>query len=106
MPVAEYLKYWLNHISDTGRIERRDWSRFWQNLLNEKIAVPEDREEFDRYFTNSGRGSATPRPGLRCTFGWPLDEAQHLDTRGQLINTIRERLNQLLEALGEDRINP
>jgi hypothetical protein len=106
MPVTEYVQYWLKRIDDTGKIERPDWDQYWRNLENEKIAAPEDRESFDRYFTNTVRASATPRPGTRCTFDWHLDEAERLDARGQLKNAVRKRLNQLLEALGEDRVKP
>ena len=106
MSVAEYMQYWLKRIDDTGKIQRRDWDQYWRNLENEKIAAPEDREGFDRDFTNTARASATPRPGIRCTFDWHLDEAERLDARGKLRTAVRKRINQLLEALGEDRINP
>lgn len=102
MPVAEYMQYWLKRIDDTGKIERRDWDQYWRK----KIAAPEDREGFDRDFTNTARASATPRPGIRCTFDWHLDEAERLDARAKLRKAVRKRINQLLEALGEDRINP
>jgi hypothetical protein len=72
--------------------------------VNEKIATPEDREIFDRYFTNTARVSAAPRPGIRCAFVWHLEEAERLDALDQLENAVRSRINQLLEALGEDRI--
>ena len=68
MPVAEYLQYWLERIDDARQIERRDWDQYWRNLVNEKIAQPEDRERFDRDFTNTERASATPRPGIECRF--------------------------------------
>jgi hypothetical protein len=105
MPVAEYMQYWLKRIDDAGQIERRDWDQYWRNLENEKIAGSEDRESFNLYFTNTQRASATPRPGIKCAFDWPLDEAERLDARGELRNAVKERINQLLEALGEGRIN-
>jgi hypothetical protein len=105
MSVAEYMRYWLERIDEVRQIERRNWDQYWRNLVDEKIAKPEDRESFDQYFTNTARASATPRPGIKCAFDWPLDEAERLDARGQLRNAVRERINQLLESLGEDRIN-
>ena len=99
---AAFIEKWIRQ----RKIERRDWDQYWRNLENEKIAAPEDREGFDRDFTNTARASATPRPGIRCTFDWHLDEAELLDARGELRKAVRKRINQLLEALGEDRINP
>ena len=106
MPVAEYLQYWLERIDNARQIERRDWDHYWRNLVHEKIATPEDRESFDRDFTKTKKRSATPRPGVECMFIWHMDEAERLDARGQLRNAVRKRINQLLEALGEDRIKP
>lgn len=106
MPVAEYMQYWLERIGNARKIERGDWDQYWRNLVREKIAELEDRECFDGYFTNTTRTSATPRPGVKCTFNWRLEDAERLDVRAQLGNAVQERINQLLEALGEDRINP
>jgi hypothetical protein len=106
MSVADYMWHWLERIGDVGQIERRGWDQYWRNLVNEKIADPRDRERFDHDFTNTQRASATPRPGIACTFDWRFDEAARLDDdRGQLTNAVIMRVNQLLEALGEDRIN-
>jgi hypothetical protein len=106
IPVEEYMQYWLERIHETGQVERPDWDRYWRDLGTEKIAKPEDRENFDRDFTKARRDSATPRPGIRCAFDWRLDEAERLDDRGHLRNAVRARINQLLEALDEERINP
>jgi hypothetical protein len=106
MPVADYMRYWLERIGDAGQIKRCDWDQYWRSLVRDKIAKPEDRELFDDKFTNTAYASATPRPGVKCTFNWRLDEAERLDARAQLRNAVRQCINQLLEALGEDRINP
>lgn len=106
MPVADYMRYWLERIGDAGQIRRRDWDQYWRSLVRDKIAKPEDRELFDDKFTNKAHASVTPRPGVKCAFNWRLDEAERLDARAQLRNAVRQCINQLLEALGEDRINP
>lgn len=104
--LAEYLRYWQQNIKATGQVGREDWNAYWDELLKAKIAEPADREQFDHDFTNTDRNSASPRPGIQCTFAWKLDEAETLDARGQLVNAVKERINQLLEALGEDKIDP
>lgn len=104
--VAEYMRYWQERIGVVGQIKRQDWNQCWHDLVDNKIAKPENRESFDQYFTNTNRASATPRPGIQCAFGWSLEEAERSDGQGRLTNAIRERINQLLEALGEERVNP
>lgn len=104
LPVAQYLRYWQERIGNTGQIERHDWDQYWRELVSAKIAEPADREQFDRDFTNTGRSSASPRPGIMCEFAWRLDRAEELDARGELIEAVRLRINQLLEALGEGKL--
>jgi hypothetical protein len=106
MPVAEYMQYWLEHIGDAGQIERQDWNEYWSDLVKVKIAKATDREEFDLRFTNTDRNWASPRPGLACEYVWNLDEAERLDdVGGKFAKAVRERVNQLLEAIGEGKIN-
>ena len=105
IPVAEYMQYWGDNIGGTGQIDRPHWNRYWHDLEKRNIAAPEDRETFDKYFTNTGRQTATPRPGIHCAFSWRLDEAERLDTAGQLKSAVTKRINQLLEAVGEDTIS-
>lgn len=104
VPLAEYTSYWKQNIKSTGQIERKDWNAYWEKLVNAKIVDPADREEFDDSFTRTSRPSASPRPGLGCAFVWNLEEAERLDDRGLLTHAVKERINQLLDALGEDVI--
>ena len=104
--LAEYLRYWQLNIKNTGLVGREVWNAYWDKLVKAKIAEPADRDQFDHDFTNTGRQSATPRPGIQCTFAWHLDEAERLDSGEQLAKAVKERINQLLEAVGEDKIDP
>jgi hypothetical protein len=106
LPLAEYMSYWQNNITNTKRVQRPDWNEYWHNLAEMGIAEREgpDREEFDRQFTKTDRPYADPRPGIGCMFVWSLNEAERLDAQGQLTNAVRERINQLLEALDEPLI--
>ena len=104
LPLAEYLRYWQTNIRNTVQVQRQKWNSYWDELVKAQIAEPADREQFDNDFTNTDRQFASPRPGIQCTFAWHLDEAERLDARGQLAKAVKERINQLLEAIGEDRI--
>ena len=104
--LAEYLEYWQQNIRNTAQIERQEWNAYWNELWKAKIAEPADRDQFDHDFTNTDRQFASPRPGLQCTFAWDLDEAERLDARGQLAKAVKGRINELLEALHEEQIDP
>jgi hypothetical protein len=104
LPLAEYLRYWQNNIGRTAQVEREKWNEYWEELVRAKIAEPADREPFDHDFTHTDRHFASPRPGIQCTFAWQLDEAERLDARGRLVKAVKERINQLLDAIGEDKI--
>jgi hypothetical protein len=71
-----------------------------------KIAEPAGHKQFDRDFTDTKREFASPRPGLKCTFVWSFDDAERLDAQVQLAKAVKERINQLLEALDENKIDP
>jgi hypothetical protein len=101
----DYLRYWQRNIGSATQVERRDWNAYWEELLKAKIAKPSDRDQFDHDFTNTDRQFASPRPGLNCAFSWDLDEAERLDARGQFAQAVKQSIDGLLEALGENKID-
>lgn len=104
LPIADYMLYWKDNIDSVVQISRQDWDEYWEKLVQAKIVDPTERSGFDDDFTNTQRPTATPRPGLACVFAWSLDEAERLDTMGQFTIAVKERINQLLRALGEDTL--
>lgn len=58
--VDRYLDLWIEAIQTAGAVERADWDRYFAWLVQQRIATPSDRPEFDRHFTNSVRQTATP----------------------------------------------
>lgn len=106
IPITEYLSYWQANISDTMQVNRADWEEYWGRLEKAEIVEAADHKAFDRDFIQTERNSATPRPGLQCSFGWCLDEAERLDAKGQFVDAVKYRVNQLLMALGESVISP
>ena len=105
IPLAQYMSYWQQQIRKTAQIGRPDWNGYWKKLEEMNIAQSADRLQFDRDFTNTGKQTATPRPGIQCTSVWSLDEAERLDAQGQLTEAVKQRINQLLHAVGEDKID-
>jgi hypothetical protein len=103
--LEQYMSYWKKNIGNTEQIARYGWDNFWDKLVEVGIANSADREKFDLDFTNTGRQLASPRPGLTCEFTWSLEEAERLDARpGQLAKSVRERINAMLDAIGEEKI--
>lgn len=99
LPVDEYCAYWVDRIADTRELARSDWDSYWAKLEADQIVESLGKETFDRDFTSSKRQKAQPRPGLFCEYSWPLSEATRMDDRDMLVQTVRDRINQMLSAL-------
>jgi hypothetical protein len=97
----EYVELWRQRIDEEGEIPRKRWDDYWRWLEAERIATPDDRDEFDLHFTQTQRQKASPRPGLRLARAWPLADAETLDSRNALADAVRAALDQALTASGE-----
>lgn len=93
----EYARYWVARIDETGAIERSDWERELERLIEDGIFSPSDRAQFHADFTHTKRQSATPRPTLQMVRRWPVVEAEQADFPRML----RAALVDALTALGE-----
>jgi hypothetical protein len=100
-PLDKYTAYWEKNIGGTSSIPRDEWEQFWSTLVKQQFARPDDKEEFDLRFTNTNRSSATPRPGLKCAYSWPLSEARVLDDKGLFLPDVTRKLNVVLGAIEE-----
>lgn len=96
----EYLDLWTDQVKQTEPLPREEWPKYFEWLKAKRIAVEDDRAEFDRIFTNTTRSRATPRPGVCVTRLWPIAEAEELDTRGELALRVREALATMVAELG------
>jgi hypothetical protein len=99
--LEEYTAYWCREIDKVQAVPRSGWEELWLRLLQRRFARDEERTQFDQAFTNTARSSATPRPGLKCTYSWKLSEAARLDEGGRLAGAVAEQLDVILRALGE-----
>jgi hypothetical protein len=97
--IHAYLELWVEHAADIGSIPRDDWDEWFDWLVETKVAKAEDREEFDRHFTNTGRQNALVRPGFEIARWWPLAEAETLDDTGQLATGIKASYEEITTRL-------
>ena len=104
LPVAEYMSYWESNIGSVVQIQRKDWGGYWKELVNTNIVEDSERNKLDDDFTNTQRQTATPRPGLNCVFPWSLAEAERIDSSGKFAIAVKERINQLLGAIGDELV--
>ena len=96
----QYIDLWRQRIADGERaVRREDWDQYWDELVELGVIDPDDRTKFDQEFTQTNRNSATPRPGLVIRRGWPLAEAERLDSDDRLAREVDAALRALLEAL-------
>jgi hypothetical protein len=88
-------------IAAEGSVAREDWGDYWAWLIEERIARPEDRPEFDRHLTETARTTATPRPGIMLTRRRPLADPERLHSRGEFAPAVRATIQEALLTVGE-----
>lgn len=96
----DYCNYWVGTIHTLRQVGHLQWDAFWAELVTNQIVEPADRLQFDATFTNTGRQNAQPRPGISCEYSWTLAKAVTLDTQRDLVESVRDQLNEILAALG------
>lgn len=107
LDVDAYIDLWVREIGQTRQVRRPDWDGYWAWLVDNRVVAPEARDAFRVDFDDTERQSATPRPGLRLEWAWPLAQAEHLDqVRGRFVSAVRDRLREALTAMHETVIWP
>lgn len=92
--LRDYTDRWRARIHTLGKISREEWPRELDSLERAGMFNANDREQFHRDFTETGRNEASPRPGLRLQRRWGSGEIPGADAvRGALVSG--------LAALGE-----
>ncbi len=93
-PVA-YIDLWSQEIATARAVRREQWAKYFDWLVAVGIALNEDREQFDHDFTETARGTATPRPGLSVSRVWSIEEAEARDSNGHFIPEVRTAYEEL-----------
>jgi hypothetical protein len=98
--IHDYLDLWVEHADDIGSIPRDEWDEWFDWLVEKHVAKPDDREEFHRHFTNTGRKNALVRPGFEIARWWPLAEAEMLDDAARLASDIKAAYGEITTRFG------
>lgn len=106
LELEPYCDYWTEHIASARELERAEWPATLARLWADGILDEAGQDLFHQQLTSSQRKRTHPRPGLLCEYRWPLREAARLDDRGQLVDAVRHRINQMLGALRASRPVP
>lgn len=94
---ARYVTYWTTRIAELGPFDRADWEHELRRLIEDGIFDIADEPQFHHDFTNTGRSSAMPRPGIKVSRDWSPTEAR----AANFAATTRAALAEALSALGE-----
>jgi hypothetical protein len=97
---SSYLDIWVAEIDAASVVERQEWPEYFDWLVEKQVAVPTDRDEFDRHFTDTSRMTATPRPGLEVARVWQIAEAEDLDERDALVSQVADAFARIKHDLG------
>lgn len=92
--LRDYTDRWRARIHTLGKITREEWPRELDSLERAGMFNRNDREQFRRDFTETGRNEASPRPGLRVQRRWTSDATVAPED-------VRAALTSGLAALGE-----
>lgn len=96
--INNYVDLWMEEIEHARAISRMHWADYFDWLVEQRIAAPQDQQLFDRCFTETNRQTATPRPAVKV--------ARRLhahDTDARLVAQIRSARDTIIEALGGSR---
>lgn len=99
LDIASYIALWREQIAGAGNVRREYWDDYWAWLIERDIAAEQDRADFDRHFTHTGRQTAAPRPGLTLVRRWERTEADALDSEDKLAPSISQAINAAIHAL-------
>lgn len=104
--VDEYVSRWAG--PDGRRIGQHEAAAvragLWPWMLERGFASADDGAELDRFLTRLGNRPAHLRPGLRLLRRWSREEAETLKRRGDLADTIRSSVNDLLRAVSDPTV--
>jgi hypothetical protein len=95
--VDAYVEHWIANIARLRSLDRHEWDRALEELIELGIMARDDRPQFDHDFRETRRQSAYPRPGLRCAYAWPNHRLEPMNMPA----TVAKRVDDVLIALGE-----
>ncbi len=96
--LTSYLQYWRDRIDDLHEWSRSEWSLELDRLVKDGVFSQTDLPAFHNAFTDTGRQSAAPRPGIRVSYIWAGTPTPD-DLEANLPGLIRVALSHLGEPI-------
>ena len=96
----QYAAYWLSHPGEIGKKPRGsdDFDSIIAWLEAEAMFHrSHDTVRFEEHFKSTARESVNICPGLRCHYTWTGSEARELDRRGEFVDAVKERIDQVFD---------
>lgn len=76
-------------------------TELWPRLLRRGYVGERDRTLTEEFVARLPRPDAHLRPGVAVSRRWSLEDANRLQTAGELASALREAVDTLLDTLGE-----
>jgi hypothetical protein len=102
MTPEEYLEYWISHLDEIREVKRDGFESYYKELLEKKMASPEDIEQLKKHFSETTRDHLRPCPGLEVYYTWSRKEAIQMDDKNRFQDEVRKKIVEGLDMLGED----
>ena len=98
--IESYVRYWTDDPDRLRAVKRSEWDEWLPRLIADGVFAAKDEQQFDTDFRRTRRQEAVPRPGVAMSRSWTAPEA----TASDFGRTLREAINEALDALREPRI--
>lgn len=104
----DYARQWIDDFRErrAGRwpVDRLQSPEFRNWLVDRRYASEGELAELDAWAAQLPRDHFDVRPGIEVSRTWNIDDAKERDRRGLLTTDVRQGINQVLQALGDLRI--
>ena len=102
LDASQYMRQWQTDLGHVHSYQRDAVvTELWPWLLRRRYVGERDRTLMEEFVARLPRPDAHLRPGVAVSRRWSLEEANRLQTAGELTRALREAVDTLLDTLGE-----
>jgi hypothetical protein len=103
----DYIRFWRENTDAIRRRGADELKGLFDWLVQHRLANREkDWPEYEETFISRRLSMVDIHPALEIDAIWSLADATALDSKGQLVDEVRAAMNAVLEALGEEQLEP